>query len=256
MSLYSRCHWTHRTTAGPGLSRRRRGTRGWGSTGRTSRWTRVAFPQCRRDPAQARRWPRPPGPAPTPAAADSGSCCHCQEEVPHAGTLRQNEWSMQTMELDIDASRDAHHRPDRTRWSSSALPPRRRPGQCFAPHATAGVALMEWDRVPNPTWPSRNRAACHATTATATGTVRRATAPTISCRSWLAPPCRSPSSAGASTRDLAVRRPGRLQRRQPPPAGAVELRAVARTLRRQRRAQHCATEPRVGTGTTRVESAR
>jgi secondary thiamine-phosphate synthase enzyme len=67
---------------------------------------------------------------------------HCQNEAPHAGTLRQNGYSMQTIELSIDASRERII--DLTRELERFCA-----GQgdglvnVFVPHATAGIALME-----------------------------------------------------------------------------------------------------------------
>ena len=54
----------------------------------------------------------------------------------------------------------------------------------FAPHATAGLALLEIGSGSEATWPTRWSGSSPATTATATGTAPRATAPTTCCRHW------------------------------------------------------------------------
>ncbi len=54
----------------------------------------------------------------------------------------------------------------------------------FVPHATAGVAIIETGAGSDDDLSTRSNGCCRATTATATPTGRRGTAPTTCCPRW------------------------------------------------------------------------
>ena len=153
-----------------------------------------------------------------------------EKEAPHAGTLRQTGWPMQTIELSVDSSREriVDLTTELERFCAGL-------GDglvnVFVPHATAGVALMETGlgirgrpaRRAGPAPPSRRLLPPRARIAGPRGRSRPAR-------------LREPVGDAARVRgpggpgDLAVRGAGGPERRQPPSTRALQLRARLRWL--------------------------